>query len=144
MDDKPGFTWVKSFLHRHPKISICQAESLPINRALGCSQKNLDAWFKEFKQFLTAHDLLDKSDRICLGRSEFGWMHSDLFDGWLRCHFSNSIPPARPVVVLLDGHSSHINYEAVKFASNSTACHHTHAHAVQPCDVGLFKPIKEN
>ena len=83
-----------------------------------------------------------------LGRSESGWMDSDLFDGWLRRHFSSSIPPARPVVLLLDGHASHINYEAVKFARENNIklyCLPPHTtHAIQPCDVGLFKPMKEN
>ena len=81
-----------------------------------------------------------------LGRSESGWMDSELFYGWLSEHFARSIPPARPVVLLLDGHSSHINLEAAKFAVKNGIllyCLPPHTkHALQPCDVGLFKPMK--
>ena len=74
-------------------------------------------------------------------------MDSELFYGWLKYHFTPSIPPARPVVLLLDGHSSHINLDAAKFArENGIELYllppHT-THALQPCDVGLFKPLKE-
>ena len=83
-----------------------------------------------------------------LGRSKSGWMNSELFYGWLSCHFIKSIPAARPVVLLLDGHSSHINLQAAKFARDNDIllyCLPPHCtHALQPCDVGLFKPLKTN
>ena len=83
-----------------------------------------------------------------LGRSDSGWMDSDLFYGWLEEHFAPSIPPARPVVLLLDGHSSHINLDAARFAANNGIllyCLPPHStHAIQPCDVGFFKPMKAN
>lgn len=82
------------------------------------------------------------------GRSESGWMDSELFYGWLSGHFVSSIPPARPVVLLLDGHSSHINLETAKFARDNGIllyCLQPHTtHVLQPCDVGLFKPLKGN
>ena len=51
-----------------------------------------------------------------MGRSSNDWMDSDLFYGWLSNHFVNWIPPARPALLLLDGHSSHINLATAKFA----------------------------
>ena len=44
-----------------------------------------------------------------VGRLSNGWMDSDIFYGWLSNHFVNWIPPACPFLLLLDGHSSHIN-----------------------------------
>ena len=41
------------------------------------------------------------------GRSSPGWMDSELFYGWLMSHFVVCILPMRPVVLILDGHSSH-------------------------------------
>ncbi len=68
-----------------------------------------------------------------LGRSTSGWMDTDLFNGWLTNYFSKSIPPTRPVVLLLDGHSSHINlrysqmcqkgrYSSILFATTHYPC----------------------
>ena len=80
-----------------------------------------------------------------LGRSPSGRMDSDLFSGWLKEHFARWIPPARPVVLLLDGHSSHINLEAAKFAREEGILLSPHTtHILQQCDVGLFRPLKAN
>ena len=82
-----------------------------------------------------------------MGRSVSGWMNGDLFYGWLSSHFTSSIPPARPVVLLLDGHTSHINLESAKFARENGIilyCLPAHTtHALQPCDVGFFKPLNQ-
>ena len=43
-----------------------------------------------------------------------GYMREDLFQMYLN-HFLSSIPPARPVLLMLDGHKSHINYMSVDF-----------------------------
>ena len=40
------------------------------------------------------------------GLSDEGWMDQELFDAWLSCHFLRFAPPARPLLLLLDGHSS--------------------------------------
>ena len=83
-----------------------------------------------------------------MGRSSNGWMDSDLFYGWLSNHFVNWIPPARPALLLLDGHSSHINLATAKFAQTNGIllyCLPPHTtHALQPCDVGVFRPLKCN
>ena len=80
--------------------------------------------------------LQDGVNGAYMGRSESGWMDSGLFCGWLSGHFTPSIPPARPVVLLLDGHSSHINLEAAKFARENGIllyCFPPHTtHALQP------------
>jgi len=47
-----------------------------------------------------------------------GWTDHELFVvEWLVKLFIKSIPPSRPVILLLDEHSSHYNLEAVKIAA---------------------------
>ena len=53
-------------------------------------------------------------------RSDSGWVNAELFLAWLK-FFAQSIHPSRPVLLVLDGHSSHCLYrylnsqETVKF-----------------------------
>ena len=77
--------------------------------------------------------------------SDTGWVNSELFLEWLR-FFVQSIPPARPVLLILDGHASHVSIEAVEFARSNEVhmlCIPAHTtHILQPLDVGVFKPFK--
>ena len=41
------------------------------------------------------------------GFSDSGWMQAKLFDSWFRKHFMRYAPASRPLLLLLDGHSSH-------------------------------------
>ena len=41
------------------------------------------------------------------GLSSSGWMDGDLFELWFTHHFLPYAPPTRPLLLLLDGHSSH-------------------------------------
>ena len=45
-----------------------------------------------------------------IGFSDNGWMDTHQFYGWITNHFIPKIPATRPVILLLDGHSSHIDY----------------------------------
>ena len=62
--------------------------------------------------------------------------------------FVKSIPPIRPVLLLLDGHSSHYNPEAIKLAAEEEViifCLPPHTtHVAQPLDVSFFGPLKRN
>jgi len=49
------------------------------------------------------------------GNSESGWINSQLFLEWF-AFFIKNIPPARPVLLVQDGHSSHISIELVEMA----------------------------
>jgi hypothetical protein len=49
-----------------------------------------------------------------MGYTETGYMRESLFRMYLE-HFVNSISPARPALLILDGHKSHINYVSVDF-----------------------------
>ena len=50
------------------------------------------------------------------GLSEKGWVDSKLFKGWLSEHFLANAVGVRPILLLLDGHSSHYQPELVSFA----------------------------
>ena len=45
-NNMPGQSWMRSFLRRHPKISIRQSSSLPYSRAKGCTKEILDEWYE--------------------------------------------------------------------------------------------------
>ena len=57
-------------------------------------------------------------------------------------------PPSRPVLLLLDGHSSHFSLEAIKFAAENEFilfCLPPHTtHVAQPLDVSFFAPLKRH
>ena len=78
-------------------------------------------------------------------RSDSGWVNSELFLAWLK-FFAQSIPPSRPVLLILDGHSSHVSIETIEFARSNEIhilCLPAHTtHILQPLDVGVFKSFK--
>ena len=51
------------------------------------------------------------------GLSSNGWMDSDLFDQWFTPHFLAYAPPTRPLLLLLDDHSSHYQPSVIKKAA---------------------------
>ncbi|XP_003391501.1 PREDICTED: uncharacterized protein LOC100640141, partial [Amphimedon queenslandica] len=76
-----------------------------------------------------------------------GWINSELYFEWLK-FFSNNIPPARPVLLVQDGHSSHMSIEAIEYAKSNQIyilCLPSHTtHILQPLDIGVFKSFKSN
>ena len=79
--------------------------------------------------------------------SDSGWVNSELFYKWLE-FFIKSIPPSRPVLLLLDGHASHVSIEVIELARSNDIhmlCLPAHTtHILQPLDVGVFKSLKSN
>ena len=71
-----------------------------------------------------------------------GRVNAELFLKWLHFFFE-SIPPSRPMLLILDGHSSHISIEAIEFVRSNDVhmlCIPAHTtHILQPLDVGVFK-----
>ena len=53
------------------------------------------------------------------GMSPQGWIDHELFADWLLKLFIKNIPQTRPVLLLLDGHSSHYTPEAIKIAAKN-------------------------
>ena len=83
-----------------------------------------------------------------VGFTKNGWMETSQFYAWLSNHFVKKIPPLRPIVLLVDGHGSHIDYYVSNFCMENQI-HlfrlppHT-SHALQPTDRGFFGAFKHN
>ena len=87
-------------------------------------------------------------DGAYFGKSDSGWITQELFYGWLTNHFVRYITPSRPVCLLVDGHSSHIDLETSKFCEANDIllyCLPPHSsHITQPLDVGFFSSLKHS
>ena len=77
--------------------------------------------------------------------SKSGWITQELFLEWFH-FFVRSILPTRPVLLIFDGHSSHIGLKLIQLAQEHDVhllCLPLHmSHLLQPLDVGVFKALK--
>ncbi|XP_060578915.1 uncharacterized protein LOC132735898 [Ruditapes philippinarum] len=101
------------------------------------------------KRFAT--NPLEGFPEAVMGRTENGWMDSELFVTWLRDVFVPALDDRaikRPVVLFVDGHSTHSTLSASKFCREQEIilyCLLEHAsHLMQPCDLKLFSSLKES
>ena len=82
------------------------------------------------------------------GLSDTGWTNKTLFHGWLVEHFLVHAVQGRPLLLLVDGHSSHYDPETIRFAKEHNViifCLPPHTtHEAQPLDVSFFGPLKTN
>ena len=62
--------------------------------------------------------------------------------------FYSANPPARPILLIQDGHSSHITVELIELAKENNIhilCLPSHTtHLLQPLDVGVFSSFKHH
>ncbi|XP_045036776.1 uncharacterized protein LOC116930182 [Daphnia magna] len=93
-------------------------------------------------------DLIKGGPTGCLGLvHESGWMTAENFLLSLQ-HFHGIVKSTKekPVLLTLDNHSSHIDYNVVKFAKDNGIILLTFppqcSHALQPLDVSVFGPFK--
>ena len=80
------------------------------------------------------------------GLSQNGWINTELFESWFIEHFITNAVSARPLFLLLDGHSTHYQPQVIRFAMEHNVimlCLPPHTtHESQPLDVGVFAPLK--
>ena len=81
------------------------------------------------------------------GVTKSGWMEDTVFEDWFVKHYVKWAADFRkPCILFLDGHGSHLTYKVVESAlANQIVmiCLPPHtSHALQPCDVALFRPFK--
>ena len=80
-------------------------------------------------------------------RSDTGWINEELYVKWFK-FFLTKIPPTRPVLLIEDGHSSHISIDVIKLAHDNGVhllCLPAHTtHMLQPLQVGVFRSLKLN
>ena len=80
------------------------------------------------------------------GLSSNGWITQDLFKEWFSRCFLAFVPSVRPLLLLLDGHSSHYCPNMIKMAAESQVIlfilpPHT-THLTQPLDKSAFAALK--
>ena len=82
------------------------------------------------------------------GLSNSGWVDSELFHLWFEHHFLVYAPSARPLLLIMDGHSSHYNPDTIHMAAEKGVvlfCLSPNTtHRTQPLDKGCFSPLKSH
>ena len=78
--------------------------------------------------------------------SEKSWINGEIFKHWFEEHFLRYTPATRPVLLLLDGHSSHYSPSTIRLAAENQVIlfvlpPHT-THVTQPLDRCCFSPLK--
>lgn len=75
-----------------------------------------------------------------------GWMETEVFENYFEKSFLKFIGPERPVLLIYDGHATHLSIKLIETASESNVAilklpPHT-SHILQPLDLSVFKPLK--
>ncbi len=82
------------------------------------------------------------------GMSGKGWTDQELFRSWLKNHFLQYVVPGRPIILLLDGHSSHYEPVSIEIAQKENIilfCLPPHtSHESQPLDCSVFGSLKRH
>jgi len=81
------------------------------------------------------------------GLSAKGWVDTELFKGWLVNHFLKYAVGGRPLLLILDGHSSHYQPELIKYVKENEVlvCLPPHTtHKTQPQDTSVLRSLKQN
>ena len=80
------------------------------------------------------------------GLSERGWIDRGLFREWFQFLFLRFLPAERPVLLLMDGHSSHFCPDTIRLAAEQDVIIFVlppnATHLLQPLDKGTFGPLK--
>lgn len=93
--------------------------------------------------------IVDMPSGWVLGKSERGWMTSDVFFEFINNDFNKwliteNIP--KPVILFVDGHKSHLTMTISEWCHNNEiilyALPPNITHMLQPADVSVFKPMK--
>lgn len=79
------------------------------------------------------------------GLSDNGWIDMEIFDNWFIHYFLVHVPSSRPLLLLLDGHSTHYNPGVISTAAQEVIIFclaPNTTHLTQPLDKGAFGPLK--
>ena len=80
-------------------------------------------------------------DDSVYAKSESGWVDAKLFLEWMKKVFLKYAVPERPVLLLIDGHKTHLTLDRKNNIILLCLPPHT-THALQPLDVSVFKALK--
>jgi len=82
------------------------------------------------------------------GLSKKGWIDHELYDIWFNNHFLRYAPAVKPILLMLDGHSSHYCPDTIRLAAKHQvilfALPPNTTHLSQPLDKGCFSSLKES
>ncbi|KAH1016019.1 hypothetical protein HUJ04_007306 [Dendroctonus ponderosae] len=75
-----------------------------------------------------------------------GWMEAEIFQNYFQKSFLKTIGTDRSVLLILDGHSTHLTIRLIEIASQENVTilklpPHT-SYVLQPLDLSVFKPLK--
>ena len=80
------------------------------------------------------------------GQSSKGWIDQELFNLWFSKQFLCYAPPVCPLLLLMDGHSSHFCPATIRYAAEEQVIVFSlppnTTHLTQPLDKGIFGPLK--
>lgn len=86
-----------------------------------------------------------------LGRSESGWMKSDVFYEYITNDFNSWLTKnevKKPILLFIDGHKSHMTFALSEFCQANGiilyALPPNSTHMLQPADVSVFRPLKQH
>lgn len=86
---------------------------------------------------------------MCYAASVNGWMESDIFAYYFVKSFLKFCGPERPVLLIYDGHTTHVDERVIKSAIESQITiilklpPHS-SHLLQPMDLAVFKSLKSS
>ena len=90
----------------------------------------------------------DVASQTAVSVSSRGWMETTLFFNWFRDVFLPNTGEERPVLLIYDGHTTHISTQLIRLAQQNQVTimklpPHT-THLLQPLVVAVFKSLKQN
>lgn len=97
-----------------------------------------DEWMAEEKQ--------EYDFEISYAASKRGWMETEIFFNYMSKILIPGLGPERPVLIIYDGHSTHVDSKVVSLALDNSVTimklpAHT-SHLLQPLDLAVFKSLK--
>ena len=120
----------------HTVVTCVSASGLSIPPMLIYPRKRMT---EKLKEGALPGTLFDCSDN--------GWINQELYLRWFKFFIAN-IPSARPILLIQDGHGSHLSLAVIRLARENDIhllCLPAHTtHLLQPLDVGVFKSLKSN
>ena len=134
---------------KSPQYTIGGAgkENITVQGCISATGKLLPPYILYTGQRLMFHYMQGSPIGARYGVSTKGWMCENNFIDWFRNLFIPSLPEERPVLLILDGHESHVKYEVRQLAKDNQIeiakmPSHT-SHLLQPLDLGICKPLKQ-
>jgi hypothetical protein len=129
-----------------PLVSI--SGHITLNLAISAAGKTC-APLLIFSKNLPRNDFSDGiPDDWSFSTTKSGYINSEIFLSWFRDCFVKQCGRSRPILVVMDNHSTHLNTDVIDLANKEQIellCLPAHStHLLQPLDVGYYHLLKTN